>query len=76
MAQRHNMLSAGADRLHAFKSAAAMIGAMPLQECAEQLESSWRNGIGGDVASLATLIQLTERSLAELKPIASEAAQT
>jgi len=72
LAQRHNMLGAGADRLHAFKSAAAIIGAVPLQECAAALEACWRNGAGDDGASLATLIQLTESSLSELAQFASE----
>ena len=76
VALRHNMLGAGADRLHAFKSAAAVIGAVPLQECAAELETSWRNGVGGDGTTLATLMQLTERSLSELKQFASEEAQT
>lgn len=76
VAQRHALLSAGADRLHAFKSAAAMIGAVPLQESASALEASWRNGVGDDGASLATLMQLTERSLSELQQFAREDAQT
>jgi signal transduction histidine kinase/DNA-binding response OmpR family regulator/HPt (histidine-containing phosphotransfer) domain-containing protein len=76
LAQRHDMLGAGADRLHAFKSAAAMIGAVSLQECAAELETCWRNGVGGDGTSLAALTQLTERCLSELDQFAGEEAPT
>lgn len=76
LALRHNMLGAGVERLQAFQSAAGVIGAVSLQECAAELETCWRTGQDGDGPSLAALTQLTERSLSELEQFAGIDAPT